>query len=135
VVKKALYDVIVADAGVTAQLATYNELPAVFTSRIIPENCKYPAVHITQVSSAPWGCRDKRGSEIMVDVDVYDDKDRSDKALNELAHDIWELLNRVTLAPSGYDPVLCEADAPLQLADDEGFPGYVIRCRIVVLES
>jgi len=48
---------------------------------------------------------------------------------------VWRLLDRASLSVSGYDSVLCVAEAPLQLQDEDGFPGYVIRCRVVVLES
>ena len=134
-IKKAIYDVLNADVTITAALAQYRSLPAIFTARIIPENCALPAILITQVSATPWGCRENRGSETMLDVDVYDDKDRSDKALNTLVHNVWRALDRASLSVSGYDTVLCVADSPLQINDPDGFPGYVIRCRVVVLES
>lgn len=142
-IKKAIYDVIVADTGVggvTPQLGTYpfNRVlyrPSVFTSRKIPDDCGYPAVLITQVSGVAWGTRGYEGGDVLVDVDVFDDKTSSDKALNDVCGDIWRLLNRVALVIIGYDHVFCIADPPMQTADDEGFPGYVIRCRVKAIKQ
>ena len=138
--KKAIRDIIIADSDVTDQLGTYefvrgSDSPAVFTSRVIPEDCDYPAVLITQITGIPWGTRDSRGGDVLLDIDVFDNKKQSDKALNDVAGDIWRLLDRAQLTISGYDHVLCMADPPIQLEDDDGFPGYVIRCRIKAIET
>jgi hypothetical protein len=139
-IKKAFRDLIVANAAITAQLATHEfttgtAAPAVFTSRVIPRDVERPAVIITQFSGVPWGCRDSRGSDTLIDVDVWGNKKQSDKALGDLAHDVWRLLDRATLTISGYTGVLCMADSPWQREDEDEFPGYLIRCRVLILED
>ena len=139
-IKKGIYSAIIGNAAITAQLGTYKfnrtlALPAVFTTRKIPDDCSYPAVLITQISGVPWGVRDSRGGDILVDVDVFDDKTSSDKALNDVCGDIWRLLDRAALTLTGYSHVLCMADPPIQTSDDDGFPSYKIRCRVKALET
>lgn len=126
-IKKAIYDVIEADGGVTGQLDVYDfgsgDEPALFTSRIIPDDAPRKAIRIEQVDGAPWGVRAHRGAEAFVDVNVWGDKLQSEKALRTLADDVWRLLDRVTLSITGYDSVLCMADPPVQIEDDDDFPG------------
>lgn len=138
-IKKAIWTIIDNTLGVTDQLATYDYTdgtwsPCIFTSRKIPEDAHYPAIHITQVSGVQWGTRDSRGGNVLIDVDIYDDKEESDKDLNALAHDVWELLNRADLTVEGYTSILCLADPPMQKEDRDGYPGYLVRCRVLVLE-
>jgi len=137
-IPKAIYDVIVADAGVTVQLGTYDfgigPKPSVFTSRVIPDDAERTAIRIEQVTAIPWGTRDARGAEIWVDVNVWGDKVQSDKALIDLANDVWRLLDRVDLTVTGYVSVLCQADAPESITDADGFPGYVVKCRTKIIE-
>lgn len=139
-IKKAIAAVIIGNAGVTGQLGTFKfnrtlSRPAVFTSRKVPDDCGYPAVLITQVSAVAWGVRGYEGGDVLVDVDVYDNKTSSDKILNDVCGDIWRLLNRAVLSITGYDHVFCIADPPMQTEDDDGFPGYVIRCRVKAIKT
>ncbi len=139
-IKKAISAAIIADTDVTDQLGTYKfnriaSRPAVFTSRKIPDDCGYPAVLITQVSGVAWGVRDSRGGDTELDVDVFSNKTSSDKALNDVCGDIWRLLDRVALTITGYSHVFCIADPPIQTSDEDGFPGYTIRCRVKTLET
>ena len=138
-IKKAIWTVLDNDSDITDELATYDYAdgtwtPAIFTSRKIPEDAHYPAIHITQVSGVQWGVRDSRGGDVLIDVDIYDDKEQSDEALNDLAHAVWRRLDRASLTVEGYTPILCQADPPMQKEDRDGYPGYLVRCRVLVLE-
>jgi len=137
---KAVRDVIVADAGVTAQLETYDfgagDEPAVFTIDPIPADAKLPAVVVTQPSGDDWGTLDLRGAEVDVDVRVYGDKNRSRKALHDLAWDLWELLNWAELTVPGYERWGCFASGPPgELTDPDGFPGYLVPLTVRILEE
>lgn len=139
-VEKAVRDLLVADGTVTAGLNTYafttgSETPAVFTGPKLPDDAKYPAVLIMQISGTPWGTRDSRGGEIFADVDLWGDKDQSLATLRATAEDIQQALDRATLSVSGYDCVLCQADPEIRTDDDDGFPGYRIAIRVLLIES
>jgi hypothetical protein len=136
----AIRDVIVNDAGVVAQLATYEftrgtKTAAVFTTAVIPMDSERPAIRIIEFSSIPWGVRDSRGAEIMVDVDVWGNKNTSQKALRDLAYDVWRLLDRSEPNTTGYTVVVMMCDSPVEITDEDEFPGYVIRCRVKVIED
>lgn len=133
-IKRAIEKVLVNDSGITAQLATYEfttgtPAPAIFTSEVIPEDASFPAIIITLISGNPFGTRDSRGAETEVDVRLFDDRDRSDKAVRDLAQDVWRALDRVTLDlnDDGYEDWGTQADPPVFLDDPDGFPGYLVR--------
>jgi len=143
-IKKVIRDVIINDATITADLATYtfttgSTEPAVFTTNIIPRDADFPAVIIDQSAGDMFGCRDKRGGELIIEVRVYDDKDKTEETIYDLALNIWKLLDRVNIETrlniEGYEDWGCQADPPIQQDDPDGYPGYLIRVRPRILET
>lgn len=122
----------------TTLLATYEftdgaNSPAIFTTPVIPEDASYPAVIVGDiVSSSPFGTRDQRGGESLLEVRVYADKDRTNDDIVDLANAIWRCLDRssLDLSADGYAASMCMADPPISLVDEDGFPGYLIRVKI-----
>ena len=138
-IKKGIRDVLKGDSTVEPLCARYNfrsgDEAAIFTTQVFPERTQYPAVIIRQIDSGTFGVRANRGSEVFVDVAVYDNKDHSDLALTTLADAVWDALDRQTVTVSGYCNCLLQADAPVESPDEDGFIGYVIRCRVLMLAN
>lgn len=138
-VAEALRDLLAATASVTTGLATYDfggasPEPAIFTVDPIPHDASLPAVVITEVGGGRWGTRTKKGADVNCDVRVWGDKDRSRAALRDLAWTIWGALERADLSISGYSEAGCRADAPQELTDPDGFPGFLIPVAVRILQ-
>lgn len=57
--------------SITNKLAVYQpNTPAIFTGGL-PDDAKYPAVLITEEGGNPWGCRSRRGAEMVIEVKVF----------------------------------------------------------------
>lgn len=145
-IRKAIHGLLSADTEITTRLATYRfgdgdgeTLPAIFTTSGIPNDAAYPAILITHVGGVPFGTRGARGADFNVDITIYDDRDMSGAALDELAMQIWKRCDRADLstylAGTGYEDCGCLADPPANHGDADSFPGYLIRVRAQVLES
>lgn len=140
-INKAFYDALNGEASITAQLDTYEfetgaaKTPAIFTSATIPENAPRRCIHIEQVTGSPWGTRADKGAEVLVDVTCWGDNVESDKALETLAWDVRTFLTRRRLTITDYHCVLCLADPPRRTEDEDSFPGYIITCRLLIIED
>ena len=139
---EAIHALLVAEADVVAGIATYDfgdvaEQPAVFTMESgVPEDAAYPCIYVQQVSAADFGCRDKRGGDVALDVTLYGPRDRSvtEAALEDTARAVWSALHRATLCLTGFSPWGCTAMLPAKTADPSGFPAYRVPVRARVLE-
>lgn len=143
-ISSALRDALAADAALVADLATYeftdgSPEAAIFTTERIPDDCGYPAVIIDDIGGTPWGCRGNRGGEAFARARVYGDKNWNLERVRSTAWKVQRALDRVALDGylSGYDyaGALCIADPPAFLADPDGFPGFVVNVRTMVLET
>ena len=143
-IAEALRGVLQAAPGITDKLGTWEfssgvPKPAIFTSRIIPEGCDYPAVLITEVGGMPWGTRGSKGSDTSFQIVVWDNKDEDESLVRDLAWAIWTLFTRRDLTPQlepyGYVGIRCLLDAPVFHTDEHGFPGYLLTGRVIVLEA
>ena len=141
---ESVRDLIVADAAATALLATYEfstgtDEPAIFTDDRIPEDCARPAVEILEMGGDEWGTRTRSGTDSVVSVRVMGNRVISQLVLREAAMAVREALNRKDIHPytsgRGYDGIAVFADAPSAITDENGFPGYLIALRIVVIEN
>ena len=141
-IAEGIHALIIADSAVCADLTTYQfgtgaETPAVFTTDVIPEDAALPAVIINECGGPAWGTRGRKGADVLTRVRVYGNKTRDTSALRDLAWRIWRLINRSVITPSDADFVSCRtiADPPLLVPDPDGFPGYSIDVRAIVLED
>lgn len=138
-IEKAIYSKLNADSNVTDKLATYHdgeadERAAIFTVEI-PEDADNICVRIEQVTALFHGTRGQRGSETFADVSIWADKLMSDSDLRNAADAVWTSLDRQTLplTVDGYNQTLCLADNPVRITDPDGFPGFLVRCRVMFL--
>lgn len=132
-IAKAVHDIIVADSGVTGQLATYEkatgvESPAVFTydsfEGMIPKDCELPAVIINEIGGINFGTRAAKGVNTAARVRVYGNKDRG--SILPLMDALFFLLDRATLVVADLVVYGVFATPPTSLSDPDGFPGYFI---------
>jgi hypothetical protein len=135
----ALRSRILADSQLAGQLALYDAgagpAAALFTALPAPADCPQPLITISEEGGTPWGTRAQRGAESAALVTLRGDKSRSEKALSELAQQLWLRLHRAELTLSGFTEVGCLARPPERAADPQGFPEYRIRVTVRLLES
>ncbi len=139
-IAEAIRDKLIDTLAVTSELATYDFGgdvlgPAVFTIEPIPHDCELPAIVVTEAGGDRFGTRAKRGAEMDADVNIWGDKSRSQKLLRDLAEVVWTTLDRAHLTVTGYSEVGCYAYPPQKLTDPDGFPGYLIRIMVRILEE
>lgn len=140
VLAKALNDE--SAAAINTKLATFDfgvgAAPAIFTAGV-PENSPFPCIVITELDGEAWGCRAREGAICKADVMVCDNKTHTSKDLRALALALWKFLNRNDLAPwlgdAGFENWGCVALPPANTDAGFGFPGYVIRVQVNVLEK
>lgn len=135
--KAAIRNLLLASSAVTTRCATYDfggtTQAAIFTGQVFPELTAYPAIIISQVSTTWGGVRGYRGGEVFLDVFVYDDKTHSDLVLAELSSAIWDALDRKNITVGSYYSYGMFADPPVEQRDIDGFSGYLIRLRVIMV--
>jgi len=128
----AIWDALKDDAGIVAALAEYENAPAIFTGPV-PEQVPCPFIKINESGGQNAGCRANKGGIAIISVQVFDDKDLTQKPLRDLADAIQVLLDRHALPlldTKGFWNQGCIADLPQATNEGAGFPGYTIRVSV-----
>ena len=138
-VLKAIRDLLQATPDVADELALYDfgsgDEPAVFTVQPPPPDAPSPLIVLSQTGGTLTGRdRSTRGGEIDIDVTVWGERGESEKGINDLAMEIWRALDRAIVSVDGYEAPRCLADPPAKTPDPDGFPGYTVRCRVLIRE-
>lgn len=135
-IESAIYMLLANNTALTTELATYNGLPSIFTFSPIPSDAGNMAVSIESATSttSTAASRVVRGGEAFIDVSIWGDKNQSEKKVRDTAWVIWHLLDRGVLSSSTINIIAMFASAPVRLSDPEGFPGYLVNCRVVFSE-
>ena len=140
-IKKALHDKLIAITNVTAALAAYPfstgsaETPAVFAGRRIPEDAKFPCIFIRNSAASDWSVRSLKGAEAWFDVQIYANKNVTERALSNIAWNVWKELDCTSLTVEEYDCKACVADPPQQLNGDDDYPMYNVKVKVSILEQ
>lgn len=138
-IKKVIYQLLSNTANVTDRLAVYEGGPAIFTIETLPDNCPFPAIWLSLVGGTPFDTRGNRGADWHLDIEVYDDKDLSSSALDDLAMAIWDACDRADLSAlldtEGYMDAGCRASPPSKHGGPDSFPGYLIRVQARTLKK
>ncbi len=140
----ALQTKLAADSVVTDQLATFvfgtgeAAKPAIFIfdndRGRIPETCDLPAIIIDALGDGNFSTRGADGSRQIARIRIYGPRKRT--TILALAWDVWHSVTKKTLTPpSGWEVIANLADAPQQLPDPDGFPGYVVSVRANVFKT
>ena len=140
-IKRAIQALLAADSGITDELSTYDtggvsEEPAIFTKDQEPSDALTRFIVIDQVGGSRFGVRANRGAEIDIHVRIVGSETRSDKALRDIAFDVWRLIDRapLDLTSEGYGELGVLASPPISLDDPDEFPGYVVPVTVRILE-
>jgi hypothetical protein len=137
---EAIRTKLAADSDVTGALATYTFTtgstgPAIFTTDPIPEgDASLPAIVITEVGGGWFGDFGARGMEALAEVRIYGPKERTRQVIRDLARDVWEALHERKLNVAGMAENGVWCDAPAEITDPDGFPGFLVRVRVLLLE-
>jgi hypothetical protein len=122
----AIYDQLAGDAILTALLATYKGLPAIFTTDPAPGDTGLPfIVTAGEVTQAPSDTKTTRGRDLIRDVRCYAKSDGSAVVIETIAERVYALLHRQNLPINGYQWVLSNCTGPI-VADEKDFYGRII---------
>ena len=132
----ALYNVMVADAGLTAKLGTFGGLPAIFTKRPVPDAATRPIViAATVVSDVDADLVASRGREITRDIAVYGDARSDFDKVMDAAEIIRNLFHRRKLAVTGWRTVRLKARGPIEAPAEPQDIGRIVTLTIRLHET
>ena len=126
-------DLLGAAATVTSKIATFEGNTAIFDFAPAPEHCPQPLITVEE-DGGPWtGARGIHGFRIGATISIWGNKTYSRALLRDISKAVWAAIDRqhlTLIAP------YCErgvwADAPREVTDRDGFPGYNIPVEVVV---
>lgn len=130
---------LLADADVTGKLGKYKDTPSIFRKSVVPPKAEYPAILVVPVTGRDFGTRDQIGGSVQIDVKLFHNRDqKNDKEMRELALAIWQKIDRDDdfddiFDEAGFESCGLYADPPIDLHDEDGFPGFLIRVRADIL--
>lgn len=127
-IHKAIYDLLSADGSVTANLATYDGSPAIFTCPEAPSDTECPYIHIQVMAG---GVNDMANPRCWhswsedVYVRIYQDKTYSVATVSDIGQAVFLALDRQTIDDSGNVGILA-ARGSTMFFDEQGFPGVEV---------
>lgn len=138
-VVKGIRDVLIAAAGVTGSLETYDfgsgSEPAIFTVDPVPSDAVAPLIQIVESTSVLSSrTRGTRAAEYYIDVALCGDKKDSYSELRSISGEIWKALDRASVTVTGYEAPICVCSPGKFMKDKEGFPVYVFDVKVLVRE-
>jgi hypothetical protein len=134
ILTRAIYDVLAGDATLAGLLATYNGLPAVFTSDPAPGDAEPPyIVTAGDVAQTPFDTKTTRGREMVRDVRCYDNAGGGPVVIEAIAERARYLLHRRALAIAGHTWILSECGGPT-VADEPKYYGRILTIRAIAQE-
>ncbi len=127
----AIYDKLAGDATLTAMLAIYKGLPAIFTTDPAPGDTGLPyIVSAGEVTQAPADTKTTQGRSLIRDVRCYAKADGSAVVIESIAERVYELLHRKSLPINGYQWVISNCGGPI-VADEKDFYGRIISVSLL----
>ncbi len=131
-IAKAYRDLIKADAGIVAQLATFDfgsgSEAAIFsfddTQEQPPDTVSRPAIFIRTAGGVQHSDRGSDEAQVITRISVWGDRDR--QSIRNLARDVWVLVNKASLTLTGWAIYGSLADPPAPLTDPDDFPGFLV---------
>lgn len=132
---ETLYGKLVGDGELTAMLATYGGLPAVFTTDPAPGDAVLPyLVTAGEIVINPDDTKTDRGQEVLRDVRCYAAATGSAVLIEAIAARVRVILHRQPLSIPGMTWLLSETTGPV-VADEPGGVSESVRAygRVVTL--
>ena len=132
---EAIHARLTGDVTLTALLATYKGVPAVFTTDPAPEDASLPfLVSAGQVSDVAFDTKTTRGRDVRRDVRCYAAASGSAVTIEAIAERVRTLLHRHQLAVSGMVTWIAEVSGPI-VADEPDVYGRILTARVLLVET
>jgi len=132
----AIYNAIVADTALTAELATYEGDPAVFFAKAVPEDATYPYIWSPgRVATSITDTKSAIGESLLMDLFVVMEESGSLKTLQEITRKLKAALHRQTLTLTGGNQVLSLVSGPVPAPLTESLVGTVLTLEYQFFES
>jgi hypothetical protein len=134
-ITQAIYDQLTADATLTALLATYDGLPAIFTTDPAPGDATLPyIVTAGDVANIPFDTKNCLGETVTRDVRCYANAGGSAVEVEAIARRVRALLHRQPLTISGYNWIMSDCTGPVQV-DERFVYGRIITVSVTAQEA
>lgn len=128
------YEVLSGDSTLTAMLAEYEGIPAIFSFDPVPGDAEKPyIVSSGEVSQIPKDSKNCRGRNIIRDIRIYTEASGSSILIESIAERIRELFHRTQLEISGFEWVLSSCSGPI-VANELDCYGRIISVNVWVDE-
>lgn len=135
VITQGFYDVLVADATLTALLASYEGAPAVFTTDPAPDNADLPyIVTAGEVSQAPFDTKTTRGRDLRRDIRCYTEANGDATTVEAMAERVRELFHREPFVIDGFGVWVADCSGPI-VADEAEAYGRIVTVRLLMVEE
>ncbi len=121
-ITQAIYNLLIADATLTAMLNTYGGDPAIFTTSIAPGDAELPYVIVsTIVSQTPFDTKTSLGRVTVIDVRCYTGHTGSAVLVEQIAERVRELLHRQTLVIVDFVHLWSSCDGPISIDETDAY--------------
>lgn len=128
------------DSAITAELDTFDfgagAAPAIFANAK-PIEAAMRSISVTMITGYDVGSNAADGIWVLHDIRVEDDKTRSDRTVRDLAWMIRDLFHKknLNINADGYTKATAFANVPMKITSDDGFPGYVIQVKVLLVKD
>lgn len=132
---------LLAVSAITDGLSTYDfgedegVLPAIFGQQPAPEDAELPHMVVELASGVLFETRGHSGADMIVDVQVWGEKNHSRAALRDIVWEVFEALHHAELSLTGWDNAGVRARPPRTSPDPQGFPGYICEVYVRLLKQ
>ena len=135
-IRKALYDHLIADAGITALVSTYKSAPAIFNMEHVPHDAKAPFIWIMPgFNDTDWSTKNAPGRFAEGNIGVYADNKGSSAVIDDLSEKIINRFRRATITVAGFKSVIVSANGPVPAETDKQTVGRIINVRAGLKQS
>lgn len=135
VITEAIHGRLVNDAALTALLATYNGVPAIFTTEPVPEDAALPyIVSSGEATNDAFDTKVSSGRRITRDIRCYTEAADSAALVEALAERVVALFHRHKLSVDGFRTIIADASGPVSSDEDLAY-GRVVSVRLTLVAS
>jgi hypothetical protein len=122
------------DATLAALLATYDGVPAVFTTDPVPGDATLPyVVSAGEAVNMPFDTKTTLGRKIWRDVRCYDSANGSAVKVEAIADRVRVLFHRQSFLIPGFAWILAECSGPI-VADEQDAYGRIVTVKLTLEE-
>jgi hypothetical protein len=122
------------DATLAALLATYDGVPAVFTTDPVPGDATLPyVVSAGEAVNTPFDTKTTLGRKIWRDVRCYDNAGGSAVKVEAIADRVRVLFHRQSFLIPGFAWILAECSGPI-VADEQDAYGRIVTVKLTLEE-